>query len=305
MFKLVLLGIAGDGAGAARKVLAVGSALAGRHGAGFAVLHVSAPLNREGGCVLQLPGEAELDRRRETVETLCREVMPVGLTADVMLESGFLHVELLKTSRLMAPDLVILGGLDEIERCRLELKASGDDTALLVATSSPCPVLIVPSDTDESCVTLSRILVVTDLSFSSTPVMNLAGRLAEAENAELRAFHPLPLSSTDGFPDASELGRLLDRAGERLGKLCRDQRRPMTWSVREGDPAMEILKDAREFGADLIVLATNTHADGTESAGPVASKVLTGARCPVLLVGPLALAAGKKHVTAAAREEKR
>jgi nucleotide-binding universal stress UspA family protein len=295
MFTLVLLGIAGDGTAAVRKILHVGAAVAARHGAGFAVLHVSPPLNREGGCVLQLPDEAELCRRRDGVEALCREVMPVGLTADVLLESGFLHVELPKTARIMAPDLVVIGGLDEAERCRLELKDSGDDAALLVSLGSDCPVLVVPAVAEAFTGHFRRILAVTDLSFSAAPLMTLAARVAQADNAELRAFHPLPLAA---LSDTADLTRQLGRAEERLAGLCRNPRQPMTWSVREGDPAQEVLKDAREFKADLIVLAADTHRSGTGPAPSVVSRILTGARCPVLLAGPLALAAGKRHVAA-------
>ena len=81
MFTMVLLGL-GDmkQAGGA---LQVAAGLAARHGAGLFVQHVSPPKNREGACVLELPTERELEAHRAKVEALCRELLPLGLTADV------------------------------------------------------------------------------------------------------------------------------------------------------------------------------------------------------------------------------
>lgn len=57
-------------------------------------------------------------------------------------------------------------------------------------------------------------------------------------------------------------------------------------AVRGGDPSLEILQDARESLTDLIVLASTCY--GEQAAVP--DRVPGGARCPVLFVGPQALA---------------
>jgi nucleotide-binding universal stress UspA family protein len=275
MFKLVLLALADTAVGVSAVRLA--AFLAARHGAGFAVQHVSGPLSQEGGCVLHLPDEGDLAARRAEVEALCRAVMPVGLTADVMLAAGFVHVEVLKTARLLGPDLLVLGGLDEAERCRRELTGAASRAALVIAASAPCPVLVVPADVALPSVPFQRVLAATDLSSSADAVLGVAARLAAREGASLRAFHALP-QTTDN------LDRYLGRARDRLAFLGRGLPHTghMTLAAREGDPSVEILKDARECQADLLVLAPDHFGQDASIPG----RVLDGARCPVLLVGP-------------------
>ncbi|MDQ7834982.1 MAG: universal stress protein [Humidesulfovibrio sp.] len=281
MFTLVLLALADTTVGVVAMRLA--ASLAARHGAGFAVQHVSGPLSQEGGCVLRLPGEADLAARRAEVEALCRVAMPVGLTSDVMLAAGFVHVEVLKTARLLGPDLLVLGGLDEVERCRRELTGSATKAALVIAAAAPCPVLVVPSNAPMPSVPFQRVLAATDLSFSAEAVLGVAARLAACERASLRAFHALPQPSNQ---PGHGLERELDRSRDRLAFLARSLPlvSHMDVAAREGDPSVEILKDARESQADLIVLAADRY--GQDSLIP--GRVLDGARCAVLLVGPQA-----------------
>ena len=284
MFRLVLLALtdAADGASAAR----VASHIAARHGAGFAVQHVSGPPRQAGGCILHLPTEEDLAARRAGVEALCRTVMPPGLTADVMLCAGFAHVEILKTARVLEPDLLVLGNQGEADDCRRELSGATSDTALLMAETARCPVLVVPAGAPEPTVPFRRILAATDLSDSVEAVLGFAARLAAREGADLRAFHVLPLAPGAPVPSAEYLSRTLAKARERLEYLGRNlpTPRPMAIGAREGEPAVEILKDARESRADLLVLAPGCY--GPEA--PAAGRLLAGARCPVLLVGPLA-----------------
>ncbi|MBU1042394.1 MAG: universal stress protein [Proteobacteria bacterium] len=284
MFKLVLLALADLNAGV--QTVRLAGALALRHGAGFAVQHVSGPLGQEGGCVLHLPSEAELAARRNEVEALCRVAMPPGLTADVVQSAGFVHVEVLKTARLLEPDLLVLGGLDEAERCHRELTGTAAAAALRIASAASCPVLVVPAEAHMPSVPFQRILVATDLSDTAEAVLGVAARLAAREGSTLRAFHALDLAQP--LTEDAPLAPALERARDRLAYLGRSLplQDPMDLAVREGDPAVEILKDAREIQADLLVLASNSY--GEQSAVP--DRVLCGARCPVLFIGPQALA---------------
>ncbi len=299
MFQLVLLGLSDLAqAGAA---IGVAAGLAARNGSGFAVQHVSAPLSQGGGCVLQLPAEADLAVRRAEVEALCREAMPPGLTAEVMAGAGFLHVELLKTARLLEPDLIVLGGQDASERCRRELSASGEHAALLVAAQAPCPVLVAPSVAQARQGGFRSVVAATDLSGDAEALLGLAGLLALSEGAALRAFTVLPLPLETPLPEPEALARQLETARDRLAYLCHDLPGRADCRAREGDPALEILKETREAEADLLVLATDIYHTGLAPGSPVATRVLEGARCPVLLVGAQALAKIRRPGLAAAR----
>lgn len=287
MFTLVLLALADKADGATAAQLA--ATLAARHGAGFAALSVSGPLSQEGGCVLQLPGEEALAERRAGVETLLREVMPQGLTADVMHAAGFAHVEALKTARILGPDLLVLGGLDETERCRRELSASRSSAAALLARDAPCPVLVAGADVDLPAGPFERVLAAVDLSGETGPnraLLAFAARLAAREGGALVALHALELPADQPTPDHEDMVRRVTAARERLAYLGHGLpgAERFTLVASEGAAGVEILKQARECGADLLVLAVGHGSGGT------LERVLEGARCPVLLLGPAVLA---------------
>lgn len=290
MFTLVLLALTDKTEGTAAARLA--SASAARHGAGFAVQHVSGPVGQEGGCVLQLPGDDVLTQRRAKVEALLRDIMPAGLTADVVMSVGFAHLEILKTARILGPDLLVLGGLDEAERCRKELSASSADAATLVAHAAACPVLVVPSGADVPSGPFGRILVYVDSSDhkpeQTHTLLGFAARLARREGAELHLLHALPLHPGQPTPSHEEMTRRVGMARDRLAYLC--QGLPgadrFSISVSEGAASVEMLKHARERKADLLVIALRNNGQSGTTA-----QVLEGARRPVMLLGPAALGA--------------
>ncbi|PTN37216.1 universal stress protein [Desulfonatronum sp. SC1] len=296
MFKLVLLTLTDKADGTSALQLA--AAVAARHKSGFMVQYVSAPHEREKSCVLQLSDERELSARRAEIEAFCKANMPEGLTADVMLGSGFVHIEVLKTVRLLEPDLVVIGDQGDAEHCRRELSASTTDTALLIAREAACPVLVALPGTSTApnrslSGTVRRIVAATDLLDGAEDVLTMAERVRETDAGTLCAFHALPL--VHAAPEGAALGRALDQAKSRLSYFGRKLVLPLStkFAVREGDPSVEILKYARESEADLIVLAPDyyTGAPGSQKMeSRVSSQVIAGARCPVMLVGPDALA---------------
>ena len=60
---------------------------------------------------------------------------------------------------------------------------------------------------------------------------------------------------------------------------------PVEYAVRFGEPAEEILEEAREFGADLVVMATHGRSGVARlMLGSVAEAVLRRSEVPVVLV---------------------
>lgn len=313
MFTLLLLALAEPAAGASPQPAArrgdlaaarLASSLAARHGAGLAAVQVSGPMSQEGGCVLQLPSEAVLAVRRAELEALLREVMPPGLTADVLHAAGFAHLEILKAARVLGPDLLVLGEMDEGDRCRRELapgRAPGDkgeagDTALLTALGAHCPVLAAGQARTPVSGPFERILVGVELfgEEAALPLLQFAARLAAREGAELVLLHahepeaaPPPQRGSTALPYQEDMQRRIARARDRLAYLClglpgADR---FVFSLGEGAASVELLKQARERQADLIIVAPR------HAGGGVAARVIAGARCPVLLLGPAACAA--------------
>lgn len=280
MFSLVLLALAdkADGARAAR----LASSVAARHGAGFAAMHVSGPLGAEGSCVLRLPAEAELEKRRTEVEEMLRATMPAGLTADVMHAAGFVHLEVLKSARVLGPDLLVLGGVDAGERCRRELSGARSSAAALLAEAAPCPVLMVADEARVPAGPFEHVLVLLDLAREERrlrAVLSFAARLAAREGAALSALHVLPLPAGAPAPDQEEMAQRVEESLARMGYLCKGLPGADRISLRacEGSSAVEALKLARERKADALVL---------EHSQPELEHILAGVRLPVFLLGP-------------------
>jgi nucleotide-binding universal stress UspA family protein len=119
------------------------------------------------------------------------------------------------------------------------------------------------------------VLVPLDGSKHALGALPIARRLAELARASVRILHV-----------TEEIGPL-DKTGASLGLEPADLR-GATLEVRAGTPAAEaILAAAAERGATLIVMCAYTADMGPASAiGAAALAVLSGAQCPVVLVGP-------------------
>lgn len=132
---------------------------------------------------------------------------------------------------------------------------------------------------------IQRILYPTDFSSFSNQAYFHAIALAEAHRARLTVlfvYHPAACP----LPDAAAGREPLAYWREQL-----EQIRPVDPAIGidhvlvEGDPAAEIVRQAREGGADLIVLGTHGRtAKERPTLGSVAARVLREADCSVLVV---------------------
>jgi nucleotide-binding universal stress UspA family protein len=138
------------------------------------------------------------------------------------------------------------------------------------------------------------ILFPTDFSESASAAFPLAAVLARDHAARLVVLH---VATPPPFVTPTELERALaDHEGYRRQLEAELHRHPppgpptsITYRLADGDPAAEILRVAREEGADLIVLGTHGRVGLVRFLlGSVAEAVLRRAACPVLTVrGPL------------------
>jgi nucleotide-binding universal stress UspA family protein len=134
---------------------------------------------------------------------------------------------------------------------------------------------------------LKTILHPTDFSERARHAMHLACALARDHGAKLVLCHvKLPPAVVYG-----EFGALPPEAPDSLESLRRalDEVAPAEPAlvaervVVEGDPVAEIVRLARERGADLIVMGTHGRTGlGRLLMGSVAEQVLRKAPCPVL-----------------------
>jgi nucleotide-binding universal stress UspA family protein len=131
--------------------------------------------------------------------------------------------------------------------------------------------------------TIRSILAPTDWSAPSIRALQIAGSLAEQNNAELIILHVVSLPAVMyGPPTESYLRHALEelrRVQPAEGKLHLEH------LVVEGDPATEILRVAREHRCDLIVMGTHGRSGLTRLLmGSVAEEVVRKASCLVLAV---------------------
>lgn len=136
-----------------------------------------------------------------------------------------------------------------------------------------------------------RLLVPIDEKAPPEGLIELVGDLARGGGATVRLLHVAPVPR-----HVESEGRVVvyaDQEGARLEAEALDRLRALEprlggvrveHRVRFGEPADEILREADEFGADLIVVTTVLRsALGRVVLGSVAEQVFRRARAPVVL----------------------
>jgi nucleotide-binding universal stress UspA family protein len=141
---------------------------------------------------------------------------------------------------------------------------------------------------------IRRILVPVDFSEHSRDALRYAVDLGSVFDAELVLIHVVesmayPADLGYALAPIPQLERELTERGkaelERLARETVGGKLAVRLHVPAGRPFVEIIKAAREFEADLIVIATHGHT-GVEHIlfGSTAEKVVRKAPCPVLVV---------------------
>jgi nucleotide-binding universal stress UspA family protein len=171
-----------------------------------------------------------------------------------------------------------------------DVLASGHVPVLLVsperdtnATECKCNCILVPLDGDPEHE--AGLDIATQLSLSCNASLHLImviHELSTLPGEQAASAMLMPATASALLDMDCEEGELY--LAELMGKLL-DQHIQVTGEVERGDPAKEIVRSAREFSADLIVLAT--HGKTTQDAfwsGSVTPKIVTQSHLPLLLV---------------------
>jgi len=143
-----------------------------------------------------------------------------------------------------------------------------------------------------------RICCPIDFSDASRAAMEVAADLARRFGAELVLLHAYPIPGYT-FPDGSVVASprmmqdLADQAEKHVEEWRVEAERlvgagKVTGEKAVGEPAAEIIENARAWGSDLIVMGTHGRT-GLEHAlmGSIAERVVRRAHCPVLTVRPV------------------
>jgi nucleotide-binding universal stress UspA family protein len=170
-----------------------------------------------------------------------------------------------------------------------------------VISRGKTPILLVQPDEDRFAQTIlfRRLLVALDGDPEHEKALPLAKELAKSLEASLHlvmivytlATLPSERAATSRLlPAATSVMLDMTEASAQdylQGKAASLQSEGLivSWEVRRGDPASNIIDSAEQSNSDLIVLATHGKSGiGAFWAGSVAPKVVTQTRIPLLLV---------------------
>ncbi len=137
---------------------------------------------------------------------------------------------------------------------------------------------------------IRTILHPTDFSDCSRYAFRVAGMLAREQGARLIVLHVKPtlgplVAYGDALADLEPEGSQ-EKLVEVLHRLrLSDPKVQLEHRLVEGQGAEEILRQAKELGADLIVMGTHGRTGiGRLLMGSVAGEVVRNAQCPVVTV---------------------
>jgi nucleotide-binding universal stress UspA family protein len=289
-FRTILL--AADFSEISREAFRLAGSLAVENKTRIIVLHVAEPtlVTEEpvstGQPAIQFFNAATDKVRHESLRRTMREVYSPHHPIDVeyVIREGDAAEEILCTSDERGADLMVLGTHECIGLRRL----LAGSVATAVLRGAHCLVLVLSShDRPSRAEEIRVILHPTDSSDVSEAARRVARSLARDHGARLVLLHVLPFDIFTNELAVPVDPREYRAALERLGKYLDgpDLKYPVETRVSQGDAADEILRTAREIGADLIVMGTHGRTGLSRLLmGNVAESVLPEADCPVLVV---------------------
>ena len=142
----------------------------------------------------------------------------------------------------------------------------------------------------------TSILVPTDFSANAGHALELAVAIAAESGAKLRVLHvvqasPVRFAIKEGFlepgDDDAEIARKVSaRLEPSIAAFVATHGggADVSTGTRFGDPSREIVKDAREYPTDLVVMGRRGRTLADVMLGSVAERVVRHSPCPVLIV---------------------
>lgn len=284
-----------------RHAVTLAKALPGK----ITLLHVDEPQDiseASGG----LPGTVMAGRTvapkpaEERLQALARRSVPSALAGEIIVRRGAAGKAVVAVAKERRSSLIVVAthGYGGIQRVLL------GSTAEYIVRHCPCPVLTVRRSAlrkrraagAASAVRIRSILAPVDLSSPSRQASGYAATLAGQLGAQLTLLHVVPPLSTRRRP--LETSRLNARAAEgakaALAALAQQTpvaphlhktAKPVKTRVLFGHAPDEIMREAKESAADLLVIATHGRGGlGRILLGSTAENIVRHAPCPVLVV---------------------
>lgn len=145
-----------------------------------------------------------------------------------------------------------------------------------------CPVLVCGPQCRRNYQIPNSIMLATDLSIGSLRPAQYASALAAEFRAQLTIVHVL----TDSEMDNNQKRRAATEIDELIPAVT-ELRKKAHYSIRNGDPACELLRIAKQQNTNLIVMGVDEKGIMADHAPwATVSKIVRDAHCPVLAVQP-------------------
>lgn len=229
-----------------------------------------------------VPKEDEVVWRdaRLKMDTLLEEPGFAGIPVKTLLDGGDIDNVIADTIGKHAIDLVVLGTHGRRGVSKMILGSEAER----IYRSATCPVLILgPRVHPKEEWGLRQILCPVDTSEDPAQVLHYALSLAEEHQSKFILMQVIPLVPWQHQAEMEE------RARQTLEKLIPEQSKDWCspeYVVRWEYPPEAILLEAEKREADLIVMSVHrSHATSwSHLPWPVASEVISQARCPVLTI---------------------
>jgi Universal stress protein UspA and related nucleotide-binding proteins len=149
----------------------------------------------------------------------------------------------------------------------------------------------------EPAAMFETIVVATDGSDSVSRAVTVALDVAARFDATVHALSVIDADASNADNRRAELNAHAENA---LAAVESETDQPVVTTVREGEPAAEIIAYAEEVGADLVTTGTRgRHGENRFLLGSVAERVVRLCPVPVLTVRQLAAIEGDTAVDAA------
>src|SRR5512146_2944892 len=287
-WKPIIVGV--DASQAAAAAAQVGSQIAAAAGTECRLVHAA----RDNWSMLaaaQVPQQAgafrdtALAAARTQVTTALADRVPAETLRGLVVREGWAPAVLDDVAREADASLVVLGAKHHTALGRW----LGGSTVHNVARMLRAPLLVVGSPQP----TIRRILVPLDASHAAQPTLDLAGRIADLFDAELRVLHviePLPILPEVPPPtNPADYERLLTEECEQK-----------IWPLVPADASRLI----RHTAADADMVVVGSHGKGVVErmlVGSVTERLLGHLPAPMLLVVPVPRLAPTPHPATTAK----
>ncbi len=238
------------------------------------------------GSIRHLEASGETDKIKGIICEYYKDKLAGVPEHEVSVRAGMPHNEILRLVRKMNADLVVMGPhTREYADKRAKMWGMAGSTLERVSQRCPCPVMVVTRQTPYGEQTFNNVLVATDFSSAAECAVNYGGQMARQYKSKLTVFHALEPSGLmqgeieKGIREVNE--RMAREFGPRLKGI-----EECSYSCWEGQPALEILKQARTMQADLILMAHHSKETDPENAfmGSIMAQVALNANCPVMSI---------------------